>query len=170
MRKRGEKARLLGAATSEQSAKRPPRTAQVAQAENNGRPRRPLVGDTCTCGRGKAVEGHPTTCARAALFGGGRRRAAAYTNVTQSDLDRWANATYTAWHHASMPTSLHRGAGRTGPWSTWRTRRRQAGTPYQALVDAGAAPVESWCAARGSAAPAGHARYTPPTGAATVGL
>ncbi len=62
---RREAARLLGAATSERKRQTSAENGRKSvQAENNGRPRRPLSEIPCTCGRGEALEGHPTTCAR----------------------------------------------------------------------------------------------------------
>jgi len=63
---RREAARLLGSARTPAKAEAAKRNANGPgrKANPGGRPMQPLSALTCTCGRGEALEGHPTTCPR----------------------------------------------------------------------------------------------------------
>lgn len=56
-------ARVLGSAKSERKAATSRANGRLAPP-GPGRPPRPLLTFPCTCGRGPALEGHPTTCKR----------------------------------------------------------------------------------------------------------
>lgn len=57
-----EAARLLGMSTSER--KKATSAANGRLSKSGGRPPLPLSEIPCNCGRGEAMEGHPTTCPR----------------------------------------------------------------------------------------------------------
>ena len=63
---RREAARLMGSARTPAKAAAAKRNANSPgrKANPGGRPLKPLAEITCTCGRGEALEGHPTTCPR----------------------------------------------------------------------------------------------------------
>lgn len=69
---RREAARMMGSATSER--KRRTSAANGRLSKNGGRPPLPLDQIACTCGRGDALDGHPTSCPRGRAI---RRREAA---------------------------------------------------------------------------------------------
>ena len=63
---RREAARLMGSARTPAKAEAAKRNANGPgrKANPGGRPMLPLSAITCTCGRGDALDGHPTTCPR----------------------------------------------------------------------------------------------------------